>query len=99
MCFYKIFFQTNRYVLMFNFFWNIAHPQPKMAAVPGKSSVGGGNQPPNKRSKMETGNSSNPALDQDSLYSDQPGSVSSVMRVDTENLKCPVCREYPRMEV
>ncbi len=73
-----------------------------MALVHGTSgSSSGGNQPPNKRTKMETGNSSNPDSyqDQNSLHSDQPGSVSSMSRAQPDYLKCFVCRDYPRKEV
>ncbi len=75
-----------------------AQAQLEMAAVPGTSlgSTGGGDQPPNKRSKMQTGNLSNPESTHDSTQSE---SGSSVMGVEKVHLQCPVCQEYPPMEV
>ncbi len=74
-----------------------------MASVSGESgsSGGGGNPPSNELSKMKIESSSDPQSEskQGSLPPNPPGSVSSMMRVQTRHLKCVVCMDYPRKEV
>lgn len=86
-----------------------------MAGTSSSFGGGGDDQPPNTPSEMETGspansedsdddgdaltNDTDAESSRDSIYSFQPGSVTTVANMQRECLKCPVCPDYPRKEV